>query len=275
MDETQLLEVNAATGNIGGVVSFSSLAELVADEDSVVALKRALFQYGVLFLPGAVGGTRQFGDFARMLGRVVSHGAYPCDSDDADIQLLENKPGEDYKIEVWHSDMTFAAAPPAITTVRARVLPPVGGDTVWASAAAAYDALASPMRSMLDGLTAVHDFRYGFRESLAEPGGLGRLADVIAANPPVSHPVVLSHPITGRRALFVNPLFTTKIKELSASESEHLLKFLYAHIVREEFSVRLKWQVDTIAVWDNRLVQHKPVNDFGPVHRLLQRATIA
>ncbi len=275
VSETQLFEVTRAAGSIGGIVSFASFAQLVADPGNLDALKQALFEHGVLFLPNATGDASSFGDFARGLGQVVNHGAYPCEPDDPDVQLLENRPGETYKIEQWHSDMTFSSAPPSITTVRAQIIPAVGGDTLWASAAAAYDALSSPMQTMLAELTAVHDFRYGFRDSLAEPGGAERLASVVAANPPASHPVVREHPVSGRRALFVNPLFTTRIDQLSANESQHLLEFLFRHLVRDEFVVRLKWQVNTIAVWDNRLVLHKPIGDFGPVHRLLQRVTLA
>jgi len=130
------------------------------------------------------------------------------------------------------------------------------------------------MRSFVDELIAVHDFRHGFRESLAEPGGQVRLADTIAANPPVEHPLVRTHPITGKRAVYVNTLFTTVIKDLSLLESERLLSFLYQHTVTEEYTVRLAWEPNTIAIWDNRSTQHKPVNDFFPQHRKMHRVTI-
>ena len=128
---------------------------------------------------------------------------------------------------------------------------------------------------MLLPLTTTHDLRFGLRESLAEAGGEERLAESIAANPPVSHPVVIQHPLSGRRALFVNPLFTTRINELTRSESDALLRFLYEHSVSDPFTVRLAWERNTVAIWDNRLVLHKPVNDFGPSHRRLQRVTLA
>ncbi|MCR9279921.1 MAG: TauD/TfdA family dioxygenase [Pseudomonadaceae bacterium] len=275
MGETQFFEVTPVAGLIGGRVSFPSLAQVVSDSGSMTALKQALFEYGVLFLPKATGDVRLFGDLARGFGQILNHGSYPNEPDDPDVQILENRAGETYKIEQWHSDMTFAGKPPSVTMVRAKVLPPVGGDTLWASAAAAYDALSTPMQAMLCELTALHDFRHGFRHSLAEPGGQERLAPMVEANPCVSHPVVLVHPTTNRRSLFVNPLFTTRIDGLSAGESRHLLEFLFRHIVRDEFTVRLTWEVDTVAIWDNRLVQHKPIGDFGPTHRVLQRATIA
>jgi taurine dioxygenase len=127
----------------------------------------------------------------------------------------------------------------------------------------------------VDELQAVHDFRHGFQESLAEPGGTERLADAIAANPPVAHPLIASHPETGRKVIYVNALFTTHIVGLTPTESTMLLEFLYRHIVTDEFTVRLNWQPDTVAIWDNRSTQHKPVNDFFPQHRKMHRVTIA
>ena len=145
---------------------------------------------------------------------------------------------------------------------------------MWASMTAAYDALSAPMQDFLQGLTAVHDFAWGFKESLAEPGGRERLAAAVAANPPVVHPVVRTHPETGSKLLFVNSLFTTHIQELSRQESEQVLTFLYEHIRTPEFTVRFTWSPNSIAIWDNRSTQHKPVNDYFPAHRRMERITI-
>ncbi|MEZ4464647.1 MAG: TauD/TfdA family dioxygenase [bacterium] len=148
--------------------------------------------------------------------------------------------------------------------------------SLWASQYAAYEALSAPMRGFLDGLEAWHDFSYGFKESLrlALPGGRERLAAAVAANPPRRHPVVRTHPESGRRALFVNPLFTTRIEGLSAPESDALLAFLYRHAVADEFTFRLHWEPDTVAFWDNRCTLHKPVNDHGLQHRMMQRVVV-
>jgi taurine dioxygenase len=100
------------------------------------------------------------------------------------------------------------------------------------------------------------------------------LAPALAANPPVSHPLIRTHPETGRKGIYVNALFTTHIEDLSPLESQSLLRFLYRHVVTEEFTVRLTWQPDTLALWDNRSTQHKPVNDYFPQHRLMHRVTI-
>ena len=171
--------------------------------------------------------------------------------------------------------MTFRTDPPAATLLHGQIIPPFGGDTLWASTVAAYAGLSSPVQEFVGSLMAVHDFRHGFQESLAEPGGAERLAGALAQYPAVEHPVVRVHPVTGRPAIYVNSLFTTKIVGLTPLESQAILAMLCRHVAREEFTARLRWQVNTVAVWDNRSTQHKPVNDFFPQHRKMHRATIA
>ncbi len=269
------MEVQKAAGALGAYVGDVSLADAARSNELFAALHRALLDHEVLFLRGQDITPVDFQAFARRFGQVEGHPAYPTEDEAPDVQVLESTPEAPSKIEAWHTDMTFRAAPPAITLLHGQVIPPYGGDTLWASASAAFEALSEPMRNMLEGLYAVHDFRHGFQESLAEPGGPERLAPAIAANPPVKHPLVRTHPETGRRAIFVNRLFTTHIEGLTALESRSILAFLYQHVVSEEFTVRLSWQPGTVAVWDNRCTQHKPVNDFFPMHRRMHRVTIA
>ena len=170
--------------------------------------------------------------------------------------------------------MTFRQHPPMGTVLRSVIVPPKGGDTLWASMTAAYNGLSAPMQDFLQGLTAVHDFAHGFRESLAEPGGRERLADAVAANPPVRHPVIRTHPETGRKVIFVNSLFTTHIEGLKAAESDALLQFLFRHVTTPEYTCRFQWRPHSIAIWDNRSTQHKPINDYFPAHRKHLRITI-
>jgi taurine dioxygenase len=212
--------------------------------------------------------------FAARFGEIEGHPAYPVVPGTRDVQILESTAEKPSKIEAWHSDMTFRPQPPKYTMLHGKVIPPYGGDTLFASMTAAYEALSAPYRHLLDGLTATHDFAFGFKESLAEPGGHERLAGAIAANPPVTHPVIRTHAETGRKVLFVNSLFTTRINELTPAESRNLLDFLFAHLVTPEFTVRLGWAPETLVIWDNRATQHKPVNDFLPHHRKHHRITV-
>ena len=170
--------------------------------------------------------------------------------------------------------MTFRKHPPLGSVLRSKICPPKGGDTMWASMTAAYNGLSNNMQEFLSTLEAEHDFSYGFKESLAEPGGKERLAQAVKDNPPVKHPVIRVHPESNQKVIFVNALFTTKIIGLPEKESSAILQFLYDHVITAEYTCRFKWEPNSIAIWDNRSTQHKPINDYFPSHRLLQRVAI-
>ena len=244
------------------------------DEDHLAGLITLLDTHQVLFFPNQRLEASGFARIARRLGTVEAHPAYATVDGQPDVQILESTPDNPSKIEIWHSDMTFRPQPPSVTLLYARVVPDVGGDTLWASAAKAYETLSAPIRGLVDGLEAQHDFAKGFAESLAEPGGRERLADAVRANPPVRHPVVRTHPRTGRRSLYVNALFTSRLEGMRRAESSMLLELLAKHITADEHTVRLQWEPGTIAMWDNRTTQHKPVNDFFGQHRMMYRITV-
>ena len=269
------MHVQKAAGALGAYVSDISLAEAGKSNDLFAEIHAALLEHQVLFFRDQAIAPTEYQTFARRFGQVEGHPAYETVPGAPDVQVLESTAERPSKIEVWHTDMTFRPAPPAITLLHGQIIPAYGGDTLWASIGAAYERLSAPMRRLVDGLEAVHDFRHGFQESLAEPGGRERLARAIEDNPPVTHPLVVVHPETGRRVLYVNALFTTHVVGLSTAESRMLLGYLYEHIVAAEHTVRLSWAPDTVAIWDNRSTQHKPVNDFFPQHRKMHRVTIA
>jgi taurine dioxygenase len=212
---------------------------------------------------------------ARAFGPVEIHPAYPHVDGFPEIAVLEADREHPSKIEKWHTDMTFRPNPPLGTILRAQVIPEGRGDTLWMSLGAAWDALSPEMRERLEGKRAEHSFEHGFQESLAEPGGRERLAKALADNPPVTHPVMRTHPANGRKMLFVNSLFTTRILGMDPAESEDVLAELYEHLERPELQCRFGWRRHSIAFWDNRSTQHKPINDYWPEHRRLDRITIA
>lgn len=268
------IQVDKASGALGGFVHGASLEDVASSDVVYQRVRNLLVDHEVLFFRDQPQDPQVFAAFAKSFGEVLGHPAYTTVDAAPDVQILESTAANPSKIEVWHSDMTFMQTPPSFTLLQGQIIPAFGGDTLWASATAAYDALSSQMQTFLQPLQAVNDFRHGFRESLAEPGGAERLAPAIAENPPVKHPLIRTHPETGRRAIYVNALFTTHIEGLPAKESEALLAFLYRHVVTEEHTVRLSWQPGTVAIWDNRSTQHKPVNDFLPQHRLMHRVTL-
>ncbi len=270
-----MLVVQKAAGALGAFVSGVSVAEVVGNDALFSEVRQILLEHEVLFFRDQRIEPTQFQDFARRFGKVLAHPAYPTVPGAEDVQILESTPERPSKIEVWHSDMTFSATPPALTLLHGQTIPPYGGDTLWASATSAYDALSEPMQDLLGGLDARHDFSHGFQESLTEPGGAERLVDAVAANPSVAHPLIRTHPDSGKKSIYVNALFTTRIESLTDHESRELLHYLYEHVTTPEFTVRLTWEPYTVAIWDNCSTQHKPINDFFPQHRKLHRVTIA
>ncbi len=167
--------------------------------------------------------------------------------------------------EDWHTDMSCLAQPPLGSMLYLHTVPAIGGDTVFASMYDAYDTLSARMKAHLEGLTAVHDAAPGFGSIVDDPG---------IRFPKAVHPVIRTHPESGRRALYVNKGFTTKIVELPGDESKALLDYLFQHIAAPQFQMRFKWQPHSIALWDNRCTQHIAIWDYFPQVRSGYRVTI-
>lgn len=268
-----ILELLPLTPTIGAEVrGFDPTVPM--DTAACNAFERALAERGVLFFRDLRMTARQQRDFAASFGPLQSHPAYGTVEGTSEVTILESTAERPTKIEKWHTDMTFRREPPKITMLHAQIVPATGGDTQWASMTAAYEGLSDRMQSFLSSLVGIHDFSHGFAESLAEPGGRERLAEAVAANPPVEHPVVVEHPLTGRRALYVNSLFTVGIRGMKPRESRALLDLLFAHLIEPEYVCRFRWTQYAFAVWDNRCTQHKPVNDYFPAHRRMHRVTV-
>ena len=264
------MNVKRVAGAIGAELQAINLADGI-DGELAATLRALLNEHEVLFLRDQAISAADQKALAEVFGPLQTHPAYGTVEGFPEVMILESTRDNPSKIEVWHSDMTFRQHPPSVTVLRGITIPEVGGDTLFASMTAAYEGLSPGMQSYLEGLTAVHDFSHGFRESLAEPGGRERLADAVAANPPVRHPVVQTHPETGKKVLFVNALFTTHIDGLPPLESAEVLQFLWRHATLPEFTCRFSWAPDSLVLWDNRSTQHKPVNDFFPATRRLHR----
>jgi taurine dioxygenase len=239
------------------------------------ALKEALFDRLVLFFSDQRLTLEDQRDFAGHFGPLHIHPIYPNVPEVPEIIVLDtdgkNLPDNDN----WHTDVTFIETPPLGAALYARKLPPSGGDTLWLSTIAAYEALSERLRKFLAGLTATHDFEKSFpRDRFAGPEERERWEAARAKNPPVIHPVVRTHPATGRKALFVNSGFTTRINELTRAESDALLAYLFEHVQKPEFAVRHRWRENDLALWDNRVTQHYATVDYLPHRRIMHRATI-
>ena len=237
-------------------------------------IRKLLIKHEVIFFRKQDISPAQQKALADSFGPLQSHPAYKTVKGFPEITILESTAEQPTKIEAWHSDMTFRQHPPLASLLRSKVIPERGGDTLWASMTVAYESLSENMKRFLTGLSAIHDFRHGFKESLEEEGGAERLAEAVKKNPPVEHPVIQTHPESGKKVIFVNSLFTTHIVGLHRSESRAVLDFLFEHIKTPEFTCRFSWEPNCVALWDNRSTQHKPINDYFPAHRKLHRITI-
>ncbi|WP_375740925.1 taurine dioxygenase [Pseudomonas boanensis] len=240
------------------------------------AVERALLDHQVLFFRDQPLNPQQQAAFARNFGDLHIHPIYPNIPEQPEVLVLDTAVTDVRDNALWHTDVTFLETPALGAVLAAKQLPPYGGDTLWASSSAAYDALSKPIQSLLEGLTATHDLSRSFPEERFSltPEEHERLEDAKRRHPPRSHPVVRAHPVTGRKGLFVNEGFTTRINELSAAESDALLRFLFAHATRPEFTIRWRWQANDVAFWDNRITQHFAVDDYRPQRRVMHRATI-
>lgn len=260
---------------LGAQISGVDLTRDISDAQRD-AIEQALLKHQVLFFRDQPIEPRQQANFAARFGDLHIHPIYPNVPETPQVLVLDTAVTDVRDNAIWHTDVTFLPTPALGAVLAAKQLPAYGGDTLWASGIAAFDALSEPLKQLLDGLTATHDFTKSF--PLARfgntPEDLERWEATRRANPPISHPVIRTHPVSGRKALFVSDGFTTRINELSEAESEALLKFLFAHATRPEFTIRWRWQENDVAFWDNRVTQHYAVDDYRPARRVMHRATI-
>ena len=260
---------------IGALVSGVSLANGI-DDAQRDALLAALLKHHVLFFEQQPMTPLQQRALAARFGDLHIHPVYPQAPGVPEIIVLDTSHDNPPDNDNWHTDVTFLPAPAMGAILSAQVLPPSGGDTLWASGIAAYAALSRPWQTMLAGLTAEHDFLKSFpaHRFARTPDERVQWEKARSNHPPLQHPVLRTHPVSGLQGLFVNEGFTTRIVELSASESDAALRQLFGHLARPEFTVRWRWKLGDVAFWDNRLTQHYATADYLPARRVMHRATI-
>ena len=264
------LRIEPVTPAIGAEISGIDLGAPL-DDATVAALEQALAEHLVLFFRDQPLDLDRLGAFGRRFGPPHTHPTTPDLPGHPGIMAIHTEPGSaTYAGRMWHSDVSCDVEPPLASILHLHRVPPTGGDTLFASMTAAWDALSPALQGFLEGLTARHEGRHNL-------GGYfgATQADLRDGKfPEAIHPVVRRHPATGRKALFVNETFTTRIVELSAEESRAVLALLYRHIGRPEFQCRFRWQPDSVAFWDNRAAQHMALRDYAEI-RSGHRFTIA
>jgi taurine dioxygenase len=267
------IRVEPVTAKIGATISGIDLRTPLTDGSRAV-IEEALLTHGVVFFRDQDVTPDQQVTFARTFGTISIPPMSPGTGPRAEVMVLDQISPKGEGADNWHSDNTFMEEPPLGSILKAVMLPSIGGDTCFANAVAAYEALSESMRRFVDGLHAVHDITKPMRCAIA--AGIfdaAKLPAVQAQWPPVEHPVARTHPISGRKALFVNGNSTTRIVELSNRENELLLPFLNDHIRSPEFQCRFRWEPNSIAFWDNRIVQHYAVPDYTE-RRIMHRVTL-
>ena len=265
------MKVQRIAGALGAEISGVDLRRL--DEQQTRDIRKAWLENLVVFFRDQTLSPAEFMAFARSVGKPVE---YPFVKGIAGFpEIIEVKKLEHEKVNfggVWHSDTAYLEVPPMASMLLAREVPPHGGDTLFANMYLAYEALSSGLQKILSDLKAVNASSKAdvTRTREDRTGGDDRRKEYVA-----EHPVVRTHPETGRKALYVNVGHTVRFKDMTEEESRPLLEYLFQHLARPEFTCRFSWQPASIAMWDNRCAQHNPVNDYHGYRRVMHRITLA
>lgn len=252
------LDIRPISGALGAEVRGLDLKDL--DDAGFETVHSLLMQYSVLAVHGQAHLTDEdLRNFGLLWGELDVHGYSPTVKGFDDMLNIRSGPKGRASAEGWHSDVSWKEIPPKISMLLARKVPSIGGDTVYASQYKAYEDLSEPMKELLEKLDAEHD---------------GRNFDIDLIRRPARHPVVLTHPETGRKALYVNAGFTRRISDLSPYESKGIMNMLTEHCTRVRYQARVHYEVGTLSIWDNRCVQHCAPPDYGYEERELHRVAV-
>lgn len=264
-----MLSIEPLTPVIGAIVNEVDLSAL--DESQVKQLEEAWAKYLVLFLHEQKLNQEQLRSVGRYFGELHIHPQGDVPGYPGLIPIHTDESSSHYAGRTWHSDVSCDEQPPAASILYLHEVPETGGDTLFANMYSAFEALSPPIQLFLLKLTALHSGRQDYE------GYYGMSADEMRDGrfPEAEHPVVRTHPVTGRKALYVNEIFTQHIVGLQPSESRALLDFLFRHIAEPRFQCRFRWRPNSVAMWDNRCAQHMALWDYHPHSRSGYRATIA
>ncbi|OHV73966.1 taurine dioxygenase [Pseudofrankia sp. BMG5.36] len=271
------VDVLPVSGALGAEIRGVEIRSL--GRGQIAEVRDQLHRYEVIFFRGARLGPEEHLKVAESFGEVS---IFPLSrlrgATEPTLQVISDGPDSPPEADYWHTDVTWAAEPPKYALLHAEVVPERGGDTLWASMTAAYDALSPTMQRLLAGLDVVHDCQ-SFIEGMRRKGVTSDLEVLVArlreAYPPVRHPLVRTHPETGRRALFLGGRFMRRIEGMREHESRALLDLLARHIEDPRFQCRWRWQPGDLAIWDERSTNHRSAADHFPQVRVVRRVEIA
>lgn len=271
--EAAALTISPMTPVIGAEIGGIDLAQPLTPAVAA-ALHGALLDWKVLFFRDQDITTEEHLAFARNFGELEVHPFAPLKPGYPEVLAITHNRESRGRENTWHSDVTWRERPSLGSILRAIEVPPVGGDTLFADMTAAYAGLSDEVKAKIEGAVAVHDFAH-FRVAMRKSGkSEAEIEAMNQAYPEVEHPVVRTHPATGARAIYVNAAFTQHIVGMEKSESDLLLRHLYAQAAIPEYQCRFRWQTHSIAFWDNRSSQHYAASDYWPAIRQMERVTV-
>lgn len=265
--------VNALSPAIGAEIRDLDLSEKI-DSETLAALRQVLLDRKVIFFRDQEITTEQHLEFARLFGEVEVHPFLPALPDYPEVLSLTHDRERPGRENIWHSDVTWRLEPSLGSVLRATEVPEHGGDTLFSCMYSAYEGLSDEIKSEINGRTAIHDFERFRFEMRMQGKSEAEIEEANKLYPEAEHPVVRTHPETGRKALYVNSAFTRRIVDLEPERSKELLDFLYSRAAIPEYQCRFRWQKNSIAFWDNRACQHYAVSDYWPAQRSVERVTI-
>jgi taurine dioxygenase len=266
---SEAIEVQPLSSTIGAEIRGIHMSKPL-DEHSAAVIRQALLDWKVIFFRDQDVSTDEHIDFSRNFGELEVHPFGKNKEGYPEVLLIENGPNNKSYINFWHSDVTWRLEPSLGSLLRAIEVPSLGGDTMFANMEAAYDGLQDELKERIDGLVATHDFMATFGRGLNEE----ERVNMRKKYPIAEHPVVRTHPETGRKSLYVNAAFTSGIKGMPDREAFLLLNQLYQTAGIPEHQVRFQWRKNSVAFWDNRAAQHYPISDYFPAVRRMERVTV-
>lgn len=267
------MEIRPLTGGLGAEI----LGADMKDPDQFEIIKQAFIDHSVITLRNQRISPENHLEFARRWGEINVNRFFKALDKHPQIAIVLKEADQTGAIgEEWHTDHAYDEIPALGSILHAIETPPFGGDTVFCSMNAAYVSLSDSFKSILDGLYAWNSSRhvFGAAQASSDASKSGRIKNAHQANQDALHPVVIKHPLSGRKGLYVNPQFTTQIDGMSKPESDAILQMLYVHCTKPEFQCRVRWQAGDVTMWDNRATWHKAINDYQGHRRYMHRITV-
>ena len=274
--EYRRIEVSPWSAALGAIVSGVDVAQEL-DDETIAEIRRALIEHQVIFFRGQSMTPEQHLAFARRFGTLNRHDQVAGMADYPDIIEVRQEPTDGRNFGgAWHGDVTYMPEPPLGSILYAREVPPIGGDTLWSNLYLAYEDLSDGMKAMIDPLVVIHTPAkiYGEKALDWSKDSSVKSAPNATAHYEVEHPLVRTHPESGRKLFYVSGAFTPRFKDMTEEESAPLLDYLMAQATREPFTVRWRWEVGDVAYWDNRATLHYALNDYSGHRRVMHRVTV-